>query len=57
VSRNPEIRIMIGGRVVNDHPGLVEACGADGTAVDAVSAVAIAARLIPNVRERPDDLT
>ncbi|MDG5487729.1 cobalamin B12-binding domain-containing protein [Sphingomonas sp. BGYR3] len=56
VSRNPDIRILIGGRVVNDHPDLVAACGADGTAADAVSAVATATRLIPNVRKQPDDL-
>jgi methanogenic corrinoid protein MtbC1 len=47
VSPNPHIRIMIGGRVVNEQPELVEQCGADATAIDAPSAVALANRLVP----------
>ncbi len=47
VSTNPEIRIMIGGRVINEQPDLVEKCGADGTAVDAQGAVALADSLVP----------
>ena len=47
VSRNPNIRIMLGGRVINENPELVEECGADGTASDAVTAVALADHLVP----------
>lgn len=47
VSNNPEIRIMMGGRVINDDPGLVEECGADATAADAPSAVKLADTLVP----------
>jgi methanogenic corrinoid protein MtbC1 len=46
VSHNPQVRIMIGGRVVNANPALVSECGADGTAPDAQSAVAFANRLV-----------
>jgi MerR family transcriptional regulator, light-induced transcriptional regulator len=47
VSSNPNIRVLIGGRVVNEQPDLVEECGADATASDAPSAVALADILIP----------
>ena len=47
VSSNPNIRVFIGGRVVNEQPHLVEECGAHATAIDAVSAVAVAERLVP----------
>ncbi len=46
ISRNPDICIMLGGRVINDNPDLVAEAGADGTATDAVSAVAIADQLV-----------
>jgi MerR family transcriptional regulator, light-induced transcriptional regulator len=47
VSSNPGIRILIGGRVINERPDLVEQCGADATASDAPSAVALADSLVP----------
>lgn len=47
VSSNPGIRIMIGGRLINERPDLVKQCGADASAVDAPSAVALADRLVP----------
>ncbi len=47
VSSNPDIRIMIGGRVINEQPGLVDECGADATAIDAPSAVALADLMVP----------
>jgi methanogenic corrinoid protein MtbC1 len=47
VSPNPHIRIMIGGRLVNEQPELVEQCGADATSIDALAAVAVANRLVP----------
>jgi MerR family transcriptional regulator, light-induced transcriptional regulator len=47
VSSNPNIRILIGGRVINEQPELVDECGADATAIDAPSAVALADILVP----------
>jgi methanogenic corrinoid protein MtbC1 len=42
VSKLPSVRIFIGGRVVNANPGLAAEVGADGTAPDARSALALA---------------
>lgn len=39
--------IMLGGRLINDNPQLVCACGADATAPDAAAAVALANELVP----------
>jgi methanogenic corrinoid protein MtbC1 len=47
VSSNPHVCVMLGGRVINEQPELVDECGADATAVDAISAVALADRLVP----------
>ncbi|WOE74533.1 cobalamin B12-binding domain-containing protein [Alterisphingorhabdus coralli] len=47
VSTNPEIKVLLGGRVINDQPELVQLCGADGTADDAPSAVKVAEELVP----------
>jgi MerR family transcriptional regulator, light-induced transcriptional regulator len=47
ISGNPDIRILLGGRFINEHPDLVRECGADGTAIDAMSALALAERLVP----------
>ncbi len=47
VSDNPHVRILLGGRVINEAPELVGQCGADATAIDALSAVALADRLVP----------
>ena len=41
-SRCPEVQIYIGGRMVNDNPGIVALVGADGTAIDARSFLALA---------------
>jgi MerR family transcriptional regulator, light-induced transcriptional regulator len=38
-SRNPDVRIMVGGKIFNDRPGLAEAVGADATAADARAAL------------------
>lgn len=45
VSRNPAVRVIIGGRAINASRGLAEGVGADGTAPDAHSALALAERL------------
>jgi methanogenic corrinoid protein MtbC1 len=50
VSRNPGIRVLIGGRAVNFDPTLQVAAGADGTATDAVSAVTLAEQLVADAR-------
>ncbi|KPF93713.1 cobalamin B12-binding protein [Novosphingobium sp. AAP83] len=42
VSRSPKTKIFIGGRMVNDDPGIVAAVDADGTAPDACSFLALA---------------
>ena len=46
VSKSPTTRVIIGGRLVNARPELVEQCGADGTAPDAISALSLAERMV-----------
>jgi len=46
VSRNPNVKILIGGRMINADPGLVEVVGADGSATDARTALALAERIV-----------
>lgn len=41
-SRSSNIQVFIGGRMVNDNPGIVALVGADGTATDARSFLALA---------------
>lgn len=48
VAANPELKVMIGGRVVNDNTDLVAEVGADGTALDARAAVKVAENLVQN---------
>lgn len=57
VSSNPHIRILVGGRVINEQPELVDECGADATAIDAISAVTLADRLVPVNLECFENLT
>jgi len=45
-SHNKGIRVIIGGRIFNDTPGLAEAVGADATASDGRQAITKAAALI-----------
>ncbi len=45
-SRNPDVRILVGGRVFTENPGLAQQVGADGTAADGQLAVALADRLM-----------
>lgn len=42
VSKTPNIRVLIGGRMVNANPDIVSVVGADGTACDARSALELA---------------
>lgn len=57
VSSNPNIRILMGGRVINEQPELVDECGGDATAIDAPSAVALADILVPLKAEFFENLT
>jgi methanogenic corrinoid protein MtbC1 len=45
-SRNPDIIVMVGGRVFVADPGLAARVGADATAADAAAAVAVAEQLL-----------
>ena len=46
VSRNPDVSIMVGGRVFADDPSLAARLGADGTASDAATALEVARDLV-----------
>lgn len=52
VSRSANTKVIIGGRMVNAHPELVEQCGADGTATDAISALSLAERIVLEAQDR-----
>jgi MerR family transcriptional regulator, light-induced transcriptional regulator len=45
-SRNPDVIVMVGGRLFVADPGLAARVGADATAADAEAAVAVAERLL-----------
>ena len=47
VSSNPYVKVLLGGRVINEQPDLVTRSGADATAIDALSAVALADQMVP----------
>lgn len=46
VSKNPDVYVLIGGRLINADPTIAIKTGADGTAPDARSALAIANNLV-----------
>ncbi|UUR07958.1 cobalamin B12-binding domain-containing protein [Sphingomonas glaciei] len=46
VSRNSNVRVMLGGRLLIEDPGLADRAGADATAATAVDALDIAERLV-----------
>ncbi|MEJ2602582.1 MAG: cobalamin B12-binding domain-containing protein [Gammaproteobacteria bacterium] len=50
-SRNPEIGVLVGGRVFLDRPALVHEVGADATALDGRQAP-VQARQLPQMRKR-----
>ncbi|MFL0355858.1 B12-binding domain-containing protein [Erythrobacter sp. GH1-10] len=52
VSANPNISIIIGGRVVNEDPSLVATVGADGTGADARAALEEAESLVASAPVR-----
>ena len=51
VSLNPKLFVLIGGRTINADPALADLAGADGTAPDGPTALALAERLV--VRAEP----
>lgn len=52
VSRVPTLRIMLGGRIFVEEPGLAKQLGADGTAADPEAALRLADELVGQVAER-----
>lgn len=46
VSANPDMIIIVGGRMINENPHLVAEVGADGTGADALSALEVAENLV-----------
>ena len=50
VSRNPAVRVIVGGRAINADPAIAAAAGADGTAPDANSALVLAEQLMAESR-------
>lgn len=46
VSRTPDLQVLIGGRMVNANPAIADLVGADGSASDARSALALAERIV-----------
>lgn len=52
VSANPYITVLVGGRMINENPGLAIAVGADGTGVDALAALDLANSLVETVAVR-----
>ncbi|MFN4136528.1 MAG: B12-binding domain-containing protein [Novosphingobium sp.] len=58
ISRSPKVKVLIGGRMVNANPEIVEEVGADGTAVDARAVLSLAESLVraadlPDSRSAP----
>ncbi|MBI1402608.1 MAG: cobalamin B12-binding protein [Porphyrobacter sp.] len=45
-SANPRIAVLVGGRMINENPGIVEEVGADGTGADALAALETAEKLV-----------
>ncbi len=46
VSANPHIIVLVGGRMINENPGIAMEVGADGTGADALSALETANALV-----------
>ena len=52
VSANPHIMVLVGGRMINENPGIAEEVGADGTASDALAALELANALVRTAAAR-----
>lgn len=49
VSANPHMIVLVGGRMINENPGLAVQVGADGTGADALGALELAENLVRSV--------
>jgi methanogenic corrinoid protein MtbC1 len=49
VSANPRIIVLVGGRMINENPGMATDVGADGTGADALAALELANTLVETV--------
>lgn len=56
VSANPRIIVLIGGRMINENPGIAVEVGADGTGADALAALELANTLVTNAAPRAMNL-
>lgn len=52
VSANPHIVVLVGGRMINENPGVAIDVGADGTGADALSALELANALVKTAAAR-----
>jgi len=52
VSANPHIIVLVGGRMINENPGMAMEVGADGTGADALSALELANSLVKTAAAR-----
>jgi methanogenic corrinoid protein MtbC1 len=52
VSANPHIIVLVGGRMINENPGLAMEVGADGTGADALAALELANSLVMTAAAR-----
>lgn len=52
VSANPHIIVLVGGRMINENPGVAIEVGADGTGADALAALELANSLIKTAATR-----
>jgi methanogenic corrinoid protein MtbC1 len=50
-SRNPDVRVLVGGRLFVEHPGMAGRLGADGCATSAADGPLCARRLLPIPRQ------
>jgi len=56
VSANPNIIVLVGGRMINENPGMANEVGADGTGADALSALELAENLVKTSASRSMNL-
>ena len=57
VSANPHIIVLVGGRMINEDPGIAIEVGADGTGADALAALDLANSLVKTAASRDLNLS
>lgn len=57
VSANPHIIVLVGGRMINENPGIARLVGADGTGADALAALEVANNLVKTAASRALNLS